>query len=379
MPPTRSPIPAFFRTPLADNVRFWYADYWAEAVLGTTIEKGILPAARRQPPSKGSNMKNHHSMSPVSRPRGFTLVELLVVITIIGILVGLTIPAVIYVRIIGKQAAVTLDLKQLEMACQAYKEKFGKYPPDGTNRSAVLRHLAKAFPRFMIAGADDIEKWDNLRAWIQDSSRWGASVDINTLSPFNALTFWLGGRPANGQLTGFSANPADPFDASTSRIGPFFDFDLNRLHATTGRYWPQGAVGNMTTGAIAYFRAENGNYTVDGSDCTIRDASGNITGTDFSRIKCIPDNIESLPAATTYELVLPAADWRIANTPPYSWVNSKSFQIFSAGLLADASYALVPGGTNREPLQYPTGDNYQEQTYDDITNFSGGTLENAMP
>ncbi|MBU4271268.1 MAG: prepilin-type N-terminal cleavage/methylation domain-containing protein, partial [Planctomycetes bacterium] len=60
----------------------------------------------------------HQRCIPVPRPpspapHGFTLVELLVVITIIGILVGLTIPAVMHVRVIAKQAAVTMDLKQL--------------------------------------------------------------------------------------------------------------------------------------------------------------------------------------------------------------------------------------------------------------------------
>ncbi len=327
-------------------------------------------------------MKNYHSTStraasspdrsPAPRPpgtawtrrlNGFTLVELLVVITIIGILVGLTIPAVIYVRVIAKQAAVTLDLKQLEMACQAYKEKFGEYPPDGTDHSAVLRHLAKAFPRFMIAGADDIEKWDNLRTWIQDSSRWGASVDINTLSPFNALAFWLGGRPAGGQLTGFSANPADLFDTSTSRIGPFFDFDLNRLRAD-GYYWPQGAAGTGTTGAIVYFRAENGGYATAGAYM-------------FSN----------------GQNVVPAIDTRLSNVdglynydnsklPVYSWVNPRSIQIFSSGL--DVTYSspiTIPPGDLDGCLAFPTGENYDPvgYTYDDITNFSDGTLENAMP
>ena len=62
--------------------------------------------------------------------RGFTLVEMLVVITIIGILAGLAIPAVIVARNRAKITAVAMDIKQLEMACQHYKEKFGEYPPD---------------------------------------------------------------------------------------------------------------------------------------------------------------------------------------------------------------------------------------------------------
>jgi hypothetical protein len=42
-------------------------------------------------------------------------------------------------------------------------------------------------------------------------------------------------------------------------------------------------------------------------------------------------------------------------------------------------YSMRPGGTVSQPLKYPTGENYVENTYDEITNFSGGTLEDAIP
>jgi hypothetical protein len=31
------------------------------------------------------------------------------------------------------------------------------------------------------------------------------------------------------------------------------------------------------------------------------------------------------------------------------------------------------------PLLFPSGDNYAPNTYDDITNFSNGTLEDQIP
>lgn len=304
-------------------------------------------------------------------PRAFTLVELLVVISIIGILMALTIPAVFHVITAGKDAAIYAELKQLEAACQAYKEKFGEYPPDfaGVNlaspgcdapRAAVLRHLSKAFPRYTPSD------WNEFRDDVLNG--WGIDINANLRTPFNALTFWLGGRPYNGRFTGFSANQLDPFDGSTSRIGPFFEFDVNRVNAN-GCYWPRVATGNLTSGAIAYFRAENGGY-FNKSVVDLGDASN---PTVFPAV----DSNQSDPTT---------------DPPRYAWINPQSFQIFSAGL--DYHYsepvehpefypnnAVIPTAP-LGPYEYPNGGNYDPvagYTYDDITNFSEGRLENAMP
>ena len=52
-------------------------------------------------------------------------------------------------------------------------------------------------------------------------------------------------------------------------------------------------------------------------------------------------------------------------------MNPSSIQILSSGL--DLKYGTNIAVTG--PLQFPTGANYDPQTFDDIANFSGGTLE----
>jgi prepilin-type N-terminal cleavage/methylation domain-containing protein len=344
--------------------------------------------------TNGGNMNtldNPRPQSPAPHPcsHGFTLIEMLVVVAIIGILAGLITAAAIVAKRHAVDASIALELKQLEMACQAYKEKFGEYPPDfcftNTNdyplgnpvgdaaRAAVLRHLAKAFPRYQPGAAGGGNTgW---QGFVDDVNA-GWSINVNTLTPFQALRFWLGGRLVDGVFTGFSANQLNPFDASPSRIKPFFEFDQNRI--VNGRYWPKDAFGNLSTGAIVYFRAENNSYVVGGV------------------VKSVVD-----PGDTSNPQVFPAVDRPQCNpnaapTPIYVFVNPKTFQIFSSGrdcqytTPADnaAAAAFYPNNSNPPmtqrpigPYIYPDGYNYDPdgRTFDDITNFSGGTLESKMP
>lgn len=275
--------------------------------------------------------------------RGFTLVEMLTVIVIIGILAGLISAAAIYARARAREAAIYTQIKQLEASLMQYKNEYGEFPPDfwGLNGSEgaaaqtkaeqdLRRHLRKRWPKYA-PGADPVTQFA--------ADLTAVGLDPTKLDPASALVFWLGGLPEEAPTgvwkpAGFHADEEHPFQYGRPRTGPMFEFDPKKItNDAVGvlRYYMEGP----TSSPVVYFRAQrdptNGRFEY-----------GLISGTAFVPMSYVHFNdADPDPKANRSNIAVPyldgdpqagvPADPSVAASKR-NWRNPETFQILHPGL-----------------------------------------------
>jgi prepilin-type N-terminal cleavage/methylation domain-containing protein len=84
------------------------------------------------------------------RRQGFTLIELMVVISIIAILVGLLVANVSSIQTKSRDGARKIDIRKVQRALEQYKADWGRYPDvSGTNKWTMLNNITQLVPRYI--------------------------------------------------------------------------------------------------------------------------------------------------------------------------------------------------------------------------------------
>lgn len=336
--------------------------------------------------------------------RGFTLVELMMVIAIIAVLTGLTLTGINAGVKSIKRRAIAMEVLSLAQAVEAYKLKYGEYPPDGSNRAAFEAHFKGAFPNIVAT------EFAALYSVANSNSQSGV------MDPAEVLVFCLGGfsndptRPFTGP-GGPLSDAGNGFQYNSDRTKGTFDFAQDRLTLTvTGSvtvsndeivlgtmfenerridqsdalpvYSPRGL-----RAPYVYFASSTYSFPIVGSYYFNHYKADNVGGV-ARPYKSNQLNTNVQPTSL------------VNREKHYKYANDKSFQIVSAGLDDDYGgvrsldyqdstpvfFVFPTGGTLDVAGSGPKADSgYVNPSggpsaqLDNVTNFSEGTLESTLP
>jgi prepilin-type N-terminal cleavage/methylation domain-containing protein/prepilin-type processing-associated H-X9-DG protein len=210
------------------------------------------------------------------RSRGFTLVELLVVIAIIAILIALLLPAVQQAREAARRSSCTNNLKQLGLAIHNYESvnqcipSSSLYPCPATNPLTGSQMCWNYGVSPLVSLLQFIEQGAMYNAYNVNMGVYG-SYPPSTVGP---ITWWANTTVFNMQIgilqcpsdsprllkqpvTNYMANIGGPF-INTGYSGPFVPLNPASIDNGNGTYTQIAYPNNTTTGVVGFASITDG-------------------------------------------------------------------------------------------------------------------------
>ncbi len=243
--------------------------------------------------------------------KGFTLVELLVVITIVGILIAMLMPAVQQVREAARRTHCLNNLRQVALATQGFHDTVGAFPP------ARLFPKADGAPPYH-RGWDEPSWLARILPYIEQTAfhaQWDMSASYVAHPPeviSNVVpTYICASRRTYDNANAPDASAKMEFTLPCG-CGGWFEIDV--VGGATGDY--AGNHGDLSPGSTGaptdFYWGGNGTGVIISSQAK-EDTSGNLNWVDRIRIEDVSDGTSN--TALAGELHIPEHSM---NTIPYN-------------------------------------------------------------
>lgn len=323
----------------------------------TTCNQTANNATSHHPAAAVASVPGRHLSRAVRG--GFTVVEVLVAIVIIGILAGLLVPGLMSATKRAREYAVENDITQLGAAVEAFKTKYGFYPPDfaiiraigGSNPSdaeiadmsnSLLPYINRIAPNHgeaALAGTGWPAGYRRIDVWMKEVGQ--------HLGPDSALVFWLSGLIKNKQF-------------------PLTYVDSGTVHG-------QLAYNAGTDGTVEreiYFDFKSEKLLLDSTTAPVANAIAR-----FTQLNNTPEYFVYFETKSLVPPIsLPSCVVNGITVTPYAnasneLYNKNSYQILAPGL--DTVFA-ESGSTS------PSVSSVTKRERDNLSNFSEGRLERLL-